>query len=53
MEQRITPEAMCIIPEHHDRLRITAKQDGAPRSTTEHHGAIVYLIIYSLFQNCL
>ena len=46
-EQRIAGEALTearrIIPEHHERLRIT----------TGHHAALVYLMIYSLFQSAL
>ena len=46
-EQRIAGEALTeaqrIIPEHHERVRIT----------TGHHAALIYLMIYSFFQSGL
>ena len=53
MEQRITPGAPLLIPKHHRKVQITAEHHGAGWRITKHHGSLVYLMIYSLFQSSL
>ena len=46
-EQRITPKAQRIMPEHHERERTTVEHHGASRSSIEHHGASQSICLFN------